>query len=224
MFSITNEPPYRTKSRYVHATLRKAIMRCELEPGARLIIDEISVRLGVSHIPVREAISQLQAEGLVVVVPHAGASVAPITTVDIIDTFSVLEGIEVVAARMAIMNASDQEIASLDDQLEGMEAAIARDDFEAFAEHNMDFHRAVAQMTSLPMLSELMMLLLDRWDRMRRYMKVLPSRMVDAQQQHQELAKALQDRDVAAAETLLARHNRDALEAYQAHMAAVGTA
>ena len=70
---------FRTKQQFVYRTLRDAIMRCELLPSERLIIDDLARRLNVSIIPVREAIQVLQSEGLVVIVPHAGATVAPIS-------------------------------------------------------------------------------------------------------------------------------------------------
>ena len=87
------EQSYRTKSELVYATLRSAIMRCDLEPGTRLIIDDISESLGVSHIPVREALNPLQSEGLVTVVPHSGATVAPVSPGDVVEIFSIMEGL-----------------------------------------------------------------------------------------------------------------------------------
>jgi DNA-binding GntR family transcriptional regulator len=88
------ESGHRTKQEFVYRTLREAIVRCELRPGERLIIDELAQRLQVSAIPVREALQLLQAESLVVTVPHVGATVAPISSASIVDVFTVLEGLE----------------------------------------------------------------------------------------------------------------------------------
>ena len=54
---------FRTKQEFVYRTLRDAIMRCELEPGRRLVIDELARQLEVSSIPVREGLQLLQSEG-----------------------------------------------------------------------------------------------------------------------------------------------------------------
>ena len=67
---------FRTKQEFVYRTLRDAIMRCELSPGQRLVIDDLARLLEVSAIPVREAIQTLQSEGLVQTIPHVGASVS----------------------------------------------------------------------------------------------------------------------------------------------------
>ena len=54
---------HRTKQEFVYRTLRAAIIRCELPPGERLVIDDLARQLAVSAIPVREALQLLQSEG-----------------------------------------------------------------------------------------------------------------------------------------------------------------
>lgn len=210
--------PYRTKSRLVYVTLRSAIMRCELEPGARLIIDEISETLGVSHIPVREALNQLQSEGLVIVVPHSGATVAPVSPGDVTEIFSIMEGLEIVATRVAAERASADELDGLAALLEPMDRAVANQEPEIWAELNIDFHRQIALITGMPLLTDMMNRVLDRWDRVRRYMLVLPGRMGEAQQQHHDIVRALARHDAFAAQALVTLHNREALGAYQSRL------
>jgi DNA-binding GntR family transcriptional regulator len=84
--------PYLTKQELVYRSLRDAIMRCELAPGQRLVIDELARRLRVSAIPVREALHLLTSERLVVNVPHVGATVAPIVPESVQEVFTVMEG------------------------------------------------------------------------------------------------------------------------------------
>ena len=90
----------RTKQEFVYRTLRSAIMRCEIAPGERLVIDDLARKLEVSIIPVREALQLLQSEGLILNVPHVGATVAPITRESILDVFTLLEGLEIMATRL----------------------------------------------------------------------------------------------------------------------------
>jgi DNA-binding GntR family transcriptional regulator len=209
------EQSYRTKSELVYATLRSAIMRCELDPGTRLIIDDISESLGVSHIPVREALNQLQSEGLVTVVPHSGATVAPVSPGDVIEIFTVMEGLEIVATRIAAERASAEQLERLEAMLPRLDDAAANQQLETWAELNIDFHREIAAITGMPMLTEMMNRVLDRWDRVRRYVRVLPHRMSEAQQQHHDIVGALQRHDIATAQALATLHNRGALGAYQ---------
>src|SRR6266480_3042980 len=85
---------HRTKQEFVYRTLREAIVRCELPPGERLVIDDLARRLEVSSIPVREALQLLQSEGLVVTVPHVGTSVALLSRESMADVFAVMEGLD----------------------------------------------------------------------------------------------------------------------------------
>lgn len=209
---------YRTKSQLVHATLRNAIMRCEIAPGTRLIIDDISESLGVSHIPVREALHQLQSEGLVTVIPHSGATVAPVSPNDVLEIFTIMEGLELVGTRVAAERASDADLEALAALLKPLDEAVANQEPETWAELNIDFHRRIAEITGMPMLKEMTDRVLDRWDRVRRYVSVLPERMAEAQQQHRDIVRALQRHDVSTAQALATLHNRGALGAYQSRL------
>src|SRR4028118_866379 len=94
-------PRHQTKQEFVYHTLRNAIMRAELVPGERLRTEDIAQRLGVSPIPVREALQLLQSERLVETIPHVGARVAPVSHNSVIEVFTVMEGLELVASRTA---------------------------------------------------------------------------------------------------------------------------
>ena len=114
---------HQTKQEFVYRTLRKALLACEFQPGERLVIDDLARRLGVSIIPVREALQMLQAEGLVVNVPHVGAAAAPLSRESIVDVFSVLEGLEVVATRLLAERGSPDAVRALEPIVRGMDKA-----------------------------------------------------------------------------------------------------
>src|SRR5438105_7980088 len=104
---------HRTKQEFVHRTLREAILKCELAPGERLVIDDLARRLEVSSIPVREALQLLQSEGLVVTIPHVGTSVATLSHDSVAEVFAVMEGLEIVATRAAARRARKEDLDSL---------------------------------------------------------------------------------------------------------------
>src|ERR1700676_4201914 len=81
----------RSKKELVSETLRQAILNGELLPGTRLVIDDLAKQLGVSPIPVREALQQLDADGYIVLEPYLGAKVAPIEAESVIGGFRLLE-------------------------------------------------------------------------------------------------------------------------------------
>lgn len=218
MLKTPDQGKYRTKTELVYIALRTAIMQCDILPGARLIIDEISDRLHVSHIPVREAISQLQSEGLVTVVPHSGARVAMISPGEVVQIFSIMEGLENVAVRIVAERVSDDDLKRLSVLIEQMDTSAESHDTQLWAEQNIEFHREIAALTDMPLLQEMTNHVMDRWDRVRRFVQVLPERLIEAQQQHHEIVRALKRRDVTSAQALATLHNRGAMAAYQSRL------
>ena len=163
---------HRTKQEFVHRTLREAILKCELAPGERLVIDELARRLEVSSIPVREALQLLQSEGLVTTVPHVGATVAPLSRESVAEVFTVMEGLEIVATRAAAQRASEEDLDALQELVALMDHALSRGAHEQWAELNTRFHLAISRLTGMPLLQEMMERALGRWDRVRRFYRV----------------------------------------------------
>ena len=85
----------------VFNTLRRAILKGELEPGERLMEIALANKLGVSRTPIREAIRKLELEGLVVMIPRKGAEVARITEKDLRDVLEVRTSLEKLAIELA---------------------------------------------------------------------------------------------------------------------------
>jgi DNA-binding GntR family transcriptional regulator len=223
-FATLAAAPHRTKQEFVYRTLRDAILRCELQPGERLVIDDLARRLNVSIIPVREALQLLQAESLVQVVPHVGTSVTPVSRDSIIDVFVVLEGLEVSATRLVAERGRAADLALLAGQVEAMDAALAANDREGWAALNRRFHLTISELPGLELVQHLTAKVLDRWDRLRRhYFKgVLANRVEQAQQEHRQILEAVRSRDLVALLSLVRQHTQGALQAYLAYLDGAG--
>ena len=115
----------RSKKELVIENLRNAILNRELIPGTRLVIEDLAKQLGVSPIPVREALQQLDADGYVVIEPYLGAKVAPIESESVIEVFSLLETMEVVSGRAACQHMSDSEFNVLEAILLKMDSLLS---------------------------------------------------------------------------------------------------
>lgn len=191
-------------------------MKCELRPGERLVIDDLARRLSVSSIPVREALHILQSEGLVVTVPHVGATVASISRESILEVFTVMEGLEMVATRVAAERATPADLEELEQIVGGMDRVLAAGLHEMWADLNTRFHVTISRMTEMPMLQEMTEWALGRWDRVRRFYfnGVLVHRAEHAQQEHHSILGAMQSRDLARLEQTVREHNRGALASY----------
>jgi DNA-binding GntR family transcriptional regulator len=215
-----SEMRFRTKQEYVYRALRDGIVRCELRPGQRLVIDELARRLSVSAIPIREALQLLQSEGLVVSEPHVGATVAPLSQEAIREAFSILEGLETVAVRAAVPRLAEADLEALERILARMDEAVAAQHYERWSELNTRLHRQISRVAAMPLLLEMTERVLARWERLRRfYLKgVLVHRVEQAQREHRSLFAALAARDADAAERLVREHNRAALAAYEDYL------
>src|SRR5262245_53105104 len=144
-----------TKQEFVYQTLREAILKCELPPGERLVIDDLARQLQVSAIPVREALQLLLAEGLVVNAPHVGATVAPLSRESIVEVFTVMEGLETVSSRVATERATDAEIDRAEALVREMDRALASGEHEDWADLDRKLHLLISELSHLPMLREM---------------------------------------------------------------------
>lgn len=211
---------HRTKQEFVYRTLRDAIIRCVLRPGERLVIDELARQLDVSAIPVREALQMLQSEGLVVTVPHVGTTVAPVSRESLIDVFTVLEGLEIVATRAMAERAQPADLDTVAALVAEMDAAVSSGRHEDWAALNTRFHQTISALSGLPLLQDLTHRVLDRWELVRRYFfqGVLMTRIDQAQQEHREILAALRARDLATLQALMQQHNQRALASYLTYL------
>jgi DNA-binding GntR family transcriptional regulator len=214
--SLPSKVRYRTKQELAYTALRDAIMRCELVPSQRLVIDELARQLEVSAIPVREALQLLQSEGLVTNVPHVGATVAPISRESIDEVFTVMEGLEIVATRSAAQRMTKSDALSLGEIVTAMDEAMAESRYEEWADLNSRFHLGISRLSAMPMLHEMTERVMGRWDRLRRYYfkGVLVHRVEHAQEEHRGLLAAMKARDLPRLEQTVKLHNQGALLAY----------
>lgn len=108
--------------------IRGMILGGQLAPGERLRQDELAATLGVSTMPVREALRQLQAEGLVVFYPRRGAVVAMLSVSEYEEIFRIREELEILACRWVAEDFTRVPLQRLRRALEGLEAAEAAED------------------------------------------------------------------------------------------------
>ncbi|NGN69862.1 GntR family transcriptional regulator [Streptomyces sp. A7024] len=140
----------------VYDTLRRRILEVELQPGDRLVERDLAAELEVSRIPLREAISRLEADGLVLVVPRRGALVAPFTPADVRDLFDVRESLESLAARLSAERADDAALSRLAARLDAARTATRRRDRAAIAAANAGFHADIIDTAANPLLTSMM--------------------------------------------------------------------
>lgn len=188
-------------------SLRDAILDGRLPPGERLVEERLSAELGMSRVPIREAIKQLTAEGLAVPVEGArGAQVAAMTEAfarDLIEVRAVLEGL---TARLAARNCTPRARSEIQALLERGQAMA--NDAEELARMNTAFHEMLAQAGTNQALREVMRPLRERTELVFRRNSV--EHAAHDWREHAMILEAVAEGDEELAALLAARHVRRA--------------
>ncbi|WP_433089122.1 GntR family transcriptional regulator [Dactylosporangium sp. CA-052675] len=167
---------FQTKADVVYDRLRQAILAGELRPGARINIDALSRSLGISKIPLREAIQKLTGQGLVVQPnPHAGAHVAPLSLREMRGVYLARGAMEGLAARVAATTIGDGELDELQELHEQMRFQFERGRLTPMSELNRRFHTGIATATRYATLREMTDLALLRVQHYRVGVRVDPA-------------------------------------------------
>ena len=124
--------------------LREQIISGRLHPGTPLTERELAEQLGVSRIPVRDALMQLEAEGLVVGTSN-GRRVIELTERDILELYQVRLTLEKLAIRLAAQNACSEHCDALQRALEAMRVAVKRGDSDTYRKSDLEIHRLLWQ-------------------------------------------------------------------------------
>ena len=113
---------HRTATAFVEATLRAAILSGRLAGGTPLRQEDLAAAFGVSRMPVREALRQLEAQALLDFVPHKGAVVTEISAADAADTYAIRMALEPAALTLSIPHLTEVEFGRATDLLHDMDA------------------------------------------------------------------------------------------------------
>ena len=190
----------------VFNTLRQAILRGELKPGERLMEIQLANKLGVSRTPIREAIRKLELEGLVLMIPRKGAEVAEITEKNMRDVLEVRKALEELAVQLACDKITKEEIEEMKKAAEDFKKILKSKDITEIAEADVRFHDIIYMATDNQKLIQLLNNLREQMYRYRvEYLKEGETRDVLVKE-HEELTKAIRERDVERAKQLSFQH------------------
>jgi len=213
---------FKSKKQIVYEQLRQEILEGIHPPGTRLVIDEQASRLGVSQIPIREAVHQLEADGFVVIAQHVGATVTDLDANFIYEVFALLESMEVICSRAACRVITDEQLKELSDLIDTMDKTI--NDPHLWSKQNKEMHLFLCDIAGTELVRKMMLKVFDHWDRLRyHYLKnVLGHRIQDAQAEHKQIFGAIARRDEDDVERIVRLHNQGALQSYIKYLQSQG--
>lgn len=193
----------------VAEVLREAITSGHLRANDPLPQQEIAAQLEVSHIPVREALRQLQSEGLVTYQPNHGATVTAHTPGEIREIYEIRVILETAAVRRAAGRLDEDALARAARSLKQAERA---GDDASWGAHDLDFHRLIYALDDRPHLREIIDGLLRRVDRYWLAHGLMLAHRREFEADHRRLLAAMKARDGERAAALLERHLTGAAE------------
>lgn len=197
---------HKTLASAVLDRVREDILLGRHPAGVQLRQDVLAQAYGVSRIPVREALLQLEAEGFVRIVPHRGAVVSPISRDDLNDVFDLRVLLEPRLFESAIPLLSTEDFAEIDALHARFAAAIAARDVVRWGLLNADFHARLYAPAPLPRSQAIVAALLQTSDRYTRLQLSTPAAMERAEREHAELIALARRGLVARASKRLAAH------------------
>lgn len=186
--------------------LREKILRGDYKENSALRQDALAAELGVSRIPVREALRQLEVEGLVTFSPHLGAVVSSLSLAEIEELFRLRALIESEVLRDAMGQISDEVLERAESVLEAYDAAFERGDVAAWGELNWEFHATLLAPANRPLTLGVLSTLHNQSDRYIRMQLELTHGEHRASDEHHAILKAAQARNARKAASLLSEH------------------
>lgn len=195
-----------SKSDQVYDYLRDEILNGKIPPGERLSMDGLARRLGVSKIPIREAMQRLETHGLVQQRPHVGPAVAPVTRHQLRGVYLTRQAVEPLVARLAAETISETQLIELDRVQMSMRQHLVDDALTEMSGLNSAFHQTIADAAGYEILDDVTSRLLMA---IRRYRAVAPldgSDWRDVITEHDAIIGALRHHDPEAAATAAHHH------------------
>lgn len=198
--------PRRTLSEAATDILRERILQGSYTAGEPLRQEALAAELGVSRIPLREALQRLEAEGLVALVPHRGAIVAQVPVEDLAELFALRALIESDLLERAVPQATPTDLERARSAAEVFAQAVTRGRTAQLGEANSRFHAALYAPARRPRTMEVVERLHMQCDRLLRLQLTLTDGGAQAVREHEALWRAVAAGDAARAAALLREH------------------
>lgn len=211
-------PEFRPLRRDAYDALYEAILLGTLPPGERLVEAEIARQMGISRGPLREAIRQLEQDGLVEYRPRRGAVVAELTRERVLDAYSARAEMEGFAARLAAPRMTAPDIARLEELCEAMQRCARQGDSAGLLQADVKFHQTICEIAGNRVLLRL-------WTSLGPHGWTLFSGaqqrgygLVALAERHRAVLAALQSGDAVCAEQVAREHTQEIMRNVVDHL------
>lgn len=214
-FNKIDETCGKSMRELVLGELRNAIFMGHIKPGDRLVETTVANSMGISRTPVREALRQLESEGLAINIPRKGTIVKGICVDDANEIYEIREVLEGLAARGACLHISRVEIRELRQIIREMDQCIKNNQEEAYVHVHNRFNRIIIDSCKNKRLIDQMESIYEYLKSLRRISLLSDERKREALKEHIEIVNAIENGDEDEAEILTRKHIRSARKSFQ---------
>ncbi len=207
------EANFKTKNEAVYEMLRRKILQAKIKPGEKIVVSDLSKKIGVSEIPIREAVKKLESEGLLSVIPHVGIRVTKIDPDEIVEFYLIRIELESLAARLATPHITQSDIKYLEEKNEEMKLALQKDDREMLSILNKQFHMKIYSAASRPHLYKLIAELWDKINWIGSVFFLKTQIALDSLKEHGEIIEAIKKKDAKSVAILMRQQKKNSLKA-----------
>jgi DNA-binding GntR family transcriptional regulator len=191
--------------------LRERLAHGVLRPGDQIRQEVLAVELGLSVVPIREALKTLEAEGQVVYYPHRGYFVAELDLKELTETYRIRELLESEAIKQALPRLGKEDLARMAEAVRDIEAHAAQGDLLGVTAANRRFHFTVFDAAEMPRLTNFIRMLWDGTDAYRSLYFAEPAHLRQVNREHRAILRAIRAGDAEAAVRLSDAHRHHAL-------------
>jgi DNA-binding GntR family transcriptional regulator len=200
-----SEDSYSLSGRVFHK-IREDILSGKYKRDETLKEKTIGDELGVSRTPVREALRQLELEGLVTIIPNKGASVVGISKDDIKDIYEIRARLEGLCAKRAAKNVTTDQIAELEENIYLVDFHSSKENYAQVLELDNKFHEILYEASLSKMLKHELSAFHHYVERVRKITLSMPERVTKSNDEHRMIVEALKNHNEDEAETLATTH------------------
>ncbi|MDO6446654.1 GntR family transcriptional regulator [Colwellia sp. 1_MG-2023] len=209
---------YKTRTQLVVETLREKILNGAIKAGQPLRQAALAEELNVSRIPVREALLQLEAEGLVSFEPHKGATATELNVNQVDELFELRAMLEADLLAASIPNLTDEKLEEATVLLEKLNQSLGKENAaNTWSELNSNYHNCLYSGATRPQTQDLVNTLNKNADRYIRMHLLWAGGISKAESEHNELLALCKSKDVDKAVAVMKQHilgSRDEIKAF----------
>lgn len=203
---------YKNLETLVYEEIKSMIFQQKLPPNSKIVEEEISKQLNVSRTPVRTALTALEKDGLVKIIPRKGAYVVSLEVEDIEEIYVLREVLEGVAARYSAKNANGSFIKELEKALNNYKIAVEDKDYNSCIKYDEIFHNLIHHSSKNNRLISHLEIIKNQIQLLKFRSSHIPGRPLKSLSEHIEILNAIKERDSERSELAMRTHIKNAKE------------